>query len=83
MLSIKIFEWHGVGQEAIAYANNEVGRNRQDISLPVQKSTKVHLYVNQRDDKSINLQNTSTFPLVNLNDIRLAVFIYFNIIKST
>ena len=25
MLLIKIFEWHGGGQEAIVYANNEVG----------------------------------------------------------
>ena len=25
MLLIKIFELHGVGQEAIAYTNNEVG----------------------------------------------------------
>ena len=24
MLAIKIFEWHGVGQEAIVYTNNEV-----------------------------------------------------------
>ena len=33
MLLIKIFEWHSVGQEAITYANNEVGRNRQGTSL--------------------------------------------------
>ena len=45
MLLIKIFEWHGVSQEAIAYANNEVGNitgtDRVSVYL---YSTKVHLY---------------------------------------
>ena len=46
MLLIKIFEWHGVGQEAIAYANNEVGNitGTERVSVYLYRSTKVQLY---------------------------------------
>ena len=55
MLLIKIFEWHGVGQEAITYASNGVGRNRQRISLPV------HLYAIREMMKVLTCRMHSTF----------------------
>ena len=55
MLLIKIFEWHGVGQEAITYANNGVGRNRQGISLPV------YLYAIREMMKVLTCRMHSTF----------------------
>ena len=55
MLLIKIFEWHGVGQEAITYANNEVGRNRQGTSLPA------HLYAIREMIKVLTFRMHSTF----------------------
>ena len=46
ILLIKIFEWHGVGQEAIACANNEVGNiaGTDSVSVYLYSSTKVYLY---------------------------------------
>ena len=46
VLLIEIFEWQGVGQEAIAYANNEVGNitGTDRVSVYLYRITKVHLY---------------------------------------
>ena len=44
MLLIKIFEWHGVGRGAVAYADNEVGNITGTDKVSVYLySTKVHL----------------------------------------
>ena len=50
MLLIKIFEWHGVGQEVIAYANNEVGNiaGTDRVSVYLYRNAKVHLYASER-----------------------------------
>ena len=46
MLLIKIFEWHGVGQEAIVYTNNEVGNiaKADRLSVYLHRSAKVQLH---------------------------------------
>ena len=78
MLLIKIFEWHGVGQEAIAHTNNEVGNivGTDRVIVYLYRSTKVHLCA-IRDDASINLWNTFNLPSINF---RSAVLICINII---
>ena len=78
MLLIKIFEWHGIGQEAITYMNNEVSNNVgiDRIIVYLYRRTKVHLYV-IRDDASINLWNTFNLSSINF---RSAVLICINII---
>ena len=63
MLLIKIFEWHGVGQEAIAYTNNEVGNiaGTDRVSVHLYKSAKVHLYAIREMMKVLTCGIHSTF----------------------
>ena len=63
MLLIKIFEWHGVGQEAIAYAKNEVGNiaGTDRVSVYLYRSTKVRLYAISEMMKVLTCGKHSTF----------------------
>ena len=60
---IKIFEWHGVGQAAIAYANNEVGNiiGTDRVSVYLYESTKVHLDAIRGMMKALACRIYSTF----------------------
>ena len=75
MLLIKIFEWHGVGQEAITYVKMRLAGTEQ-----TGHQFTCAFICNQRDDESVNLQNAFNLLSVNFNDIRSAIIIYFNII---
>ena len=61
MLLIKIFEWHGVGQEAIAYTNNEVGNiaGTDSVSVYLYSSTKVYLYA-IREMMKVRIKNAQS-----------------------
>ena len=63
MLLIKIFEWHGVGQEAIIYTNNEVSNiARADrLSVYLHRSAKVQLCVIREMMKVLTCGIHSTF----------------------
>ena len=76
MLLIKIFEWHGVGLEAIVYTNNEV-EEQDRLSVYLHRSAKSTVMCNQRDDESINWWNIFNLSSVNF---RPAVLICINII---
>ena len=63
MLLIKIFEWHGVSQEAIVYTNSEAGNTaRADrLSVYLHRSAKVQLYAIRKMMKVLICGIHSTF----------------------
>ena len=78
ILLIKIFEWHGVGQEAIAFTNNEVGNivGTDRVIVYLYRSIKVHLYA-IRDDEVLTCGIHSTFPQLTPDQLCLSALILY------
>ena len=77
---IKIFEWHGVGQKAMAFTNKEVGNivGTDRVIVYLYRSTKVHLYAIRGDKVLSTCGIHSTFLQLTPDRLYLsALILYF------